>query len=99
MILGDYFHTINQFKNEGIDDNEYILMINDSIIPINTDLFDKCMHKVETYINEGYEFIGLLASNEIKDTIELVWCCNKNTIEWILIQINNMFQLLTRYYP
>ena len=85
-----HLHTIKKFQEEKLH-KDYILMMNDSIIPISSITFNKAMFNLLSFMNEGYEFIGLLASNEImKHYQSWFWCCDKSTINWILMQIENI---------
>lgn len=82
-------YTIKKFQEEELDE-EYILLMNDSVIPIAIS-FNKAMFKLSSLMNEGYEFIGFLASNEIMRHYQSwFWCCDKNTINWIVTNIVNI---------
>jgi|SaaInlStandDraft_1057018.scaffolds.fasta_scaffold14386_3 hypothetical protein len=85
-----HLHTIKKFKEEKLY-KEYILMMNDSVIPISSSRFNKTMFNLLSFMNEGYEFIGLLVSNEIKKHYQSwFWCCDKSTMNWILMQIEKI---------
>ena len=81
-----HFNNIMKIKEENIyNKNCYILLMNDTVIPINSILFNNTILKIESLINEGYNFIGLLKSYEIKIHYQSwFWCCDKNTINIIL---------------
>lgn len=86
-----HLYNIQKIQKNNLHNNEYILMMNDSVITINANTFDKSMHNLELLINDKYEFIGFLESNEIKKHYQSwFWCADKNTINWILIQIENI---------
>ena len=85
-----HLHTIKKFKEEKLY-NYYFLMMNDSVISISSITFNKAMFNLLSFMNKGYEFIGLLKSNEImKHYQSWFWCCDKSTINWILMQIENI---------
>ena len=85
-----HVYTIKKFKEENLHEN-YILMMNDSIIPISSTIFNKSMCNLLLFMNDGYEFIGFLASNEIMRHYQSwFWCCDKSTINGILEQIENI---------
>lgn len=85
-----HLHTIKKFQEEKLH-KDYILMMNDSIIPINSIKYNKAMFDLLSFMNEGYEFIGFLASNEImKHYQSWFWCCDKSIINWILMEIENL---------
>jgi len=86
-----HLYTIKQFQEEKLYDNDYILMMNDSVIPTNSISFNAAMINLESFINKGYEFIGFVESNQIMRHYQSwFWCCNKSTINWILMQIENI---------
>ena len=85
-----HVHTIKKFQEKTLN-NDYILMMNDSVIPTSDISFNNAMSKLLISMNEGYEFIGFLASKELMRHYQSwFWCCDKNVIEWLLYQIDNI---------
>ena len=80
-----HLYNIKKIKEEKLHNDEHILMMNDSVIAINSIILDNTMLNMESLMNDGYEFIGLLESNEImKHYQSWFWCCNKNIINLLL---------------
>lgn len=91
-----YKHLINikKIRQSNIYD-DYILMMNDSVTITNIDSYNKSMLKVLQFINENYDFIGFLESFEskIKHYQSWFWCFNKNTINYVIIEIEKKCKL------
>ena len=88
-----HVNTIKNFQEKKLH-ADYILLMNDSVIPTTAISFNKMMFNLELFMNKRYEFIGLLSSNEIKQHYQSwFWCCNKNIINWLIMQIENIIIL------
>lgn len=84
-----YLHSMRKiFISNKFNENSYMLIINDGVIPINIDLYNNTLSKLEFLINEEYEFIGLLSSNEKEKHYQSwFWCCNYEITNWIINSI------------
>lgn len=85
-----HVNTITQFKIDNlIEKDYYILLMNDSVIPINSKYLDLTFSRITELIELGYEYIGFLESNQIKTHYQSwFWLFNEKLKDLILSKIN-----------
>ena len=86
-----HYHSISKFIKLGlINKDNYVIIMNDSVIPINSITLNRDFCKIASLMVMGFEFVGFLASKERKEHYQSwLWSCDFNTTKWIMENIEN----------